>query len=173
VPDLVALHGEVLAQVDRLLAIAEDPGDFPAAQTDVSGWSPLLHAEHMSKADAASLHQLEAALERGSKGEAGPRINLAGRAVLALGWIPRGVGKAPAPSRPVEADRGEVAEALRAVRGRIDALRGRWDEIAGSRGRASHPIFGGLDPPQWLRFLWIHHHHHLKIVRDIEKAWRG
>lgn len=171
-PDLAALHGEVLAQVDRWLAIAEDPGDFPVARTAVSGWTPLLHAEHMARADDGSLHQLEAAIERGRTGEAGPRIKLAGRVLLALRWIPRGVGKAPEPSRPVEADRTEVAAALRAVRARVEALRGQLDEVATSRGRASHPIFGGLDPAQWLRFLWTHHHHHLKIVRDIEKAWR-
>jgi hypothetical protein len=30
-----------------------------------------------------------------------------------------------------------------------------------------HPYFGGLTPAEWLRFIPVHHHHHLKIVRDI------
>ncbi|HSL84184.1 MAG TPA: DinB family protein [Thermoanaerobaculia bacterium] len=172
--DLEALHREVLGQVDRLLAVADDPGPFPLARTPVSGWSPLQHAEHMAKADEASLHQLDLALARsedgGPGGEAGPRLRLAGRAVLALRWIPRGVGKAPELSRPVQAEREEVAAHLRRVRERIAALGDRLPEIAAGRGRASHSIFGGLTPGEWLRFLWIHHHHHLKIVRDIRKA---
>lgn len=171
-PDLRALHGRVLAQVDELLAVAEDPGDFPGAETAVSGWTPLLHAEHMAKADAASLHQLEAALERSRDGEAGPPGRLSGRALLALGWIPRGLGKAPESARPANAERQQVAADLRAVRARIEALRDRLDEVAAGRGRATHPIFGGLAPAQWLRFLWVHHHHHLKIVHDVRKAWQ-
>lgn len=171
-PDLGALHGRVVAQVDRFLAIAEDSGGLPSARTAVSSWTPLLHAEHMAKADAASVHQLETALERSRDGGAGPRLRWAGRVILAVGWIPRGVGKAPESSRPAEADRQEVAAELRAVRARIEALRDRLDAIRAGRGRASHPILGGLTPAQWLRFLWIHHHHHLKIVRDIENAWK-
>lgn len=171
--DLAALHRRILAQVDELLAVAEDPGGFPDARTPASGWTPLLHAEHMAKADAASLHQLESALERSRNGEPGPRGRLVGRAVVALGWVPRGLGKAPVTTTPADSDRRQVAAELRAVRGRIESLRGRLDEIAAGRGRASHPVFGGLTPAQWLRFLWVHHHHHLKIVRDIRGAWQA
>lgn len=168
--DLQALRRRVLDQVDELLAVAEDPGGFADARTEVSGWTPLLHAEHLAKADTASLHQLEAALERSRSGEAGPRAGFVGRILLALRWIPRGVGKAPETSRPGGAERQEIAAELRAVRARIETLEGSLGEIAEGRGRASHPIFGGLTPAQWLRFLWMHHHHHLKIVRDIRKA---
>jgi len=166
---LAPLHREVLSQIDTLVAIAEDPGPFPVATTDVSGWSALEHAEHMAQSDTASLHQLEAALER----DGGPRFKLAGRVILAIGWIPRGAGKAPAGTRPEARDRLEVAAALRSIRERIAALDDRLDEIAAGRGRASHPIFGGLTPARWLRFLKIHHHHHLKIVADIRQAFEA
>lgn len=169
--DLAALHERVLAQLDELLAVAEDPGPFPLARTPVSGWCALEHAEHMAKADEASLHQLEEALERSRAGEPGPRIKLAGRVLLALGWIPRGAGKAPETTRPERIDRSRVAAALREVRRRVEAMASSLDEIAGARGRASHPIFGGMTPAQWVRFLWMHHHHHLKIVRDVRKAY--
>lgn len=169
--DLRTLHGEILGQVDRLLALADDPGPFPLARTPVSGWCALEHAEHMARADEGSLHQLERALERSRSGEPGPRLKLPGRAVLALRWFPRGVGESPELSRPVRAERGVVAAELRRVREGIDALAGRLPEIAAGRGRAGHPIFGGLTPAQWFRFLWIHHHHHLKIVRDIRKSY--
>lgn len=171
--DLQILHRRILVQVNELLAVAEDPGPFPLALTPVSGWYALEHAEHMAKADDGALHQLERALERSRSGEPGPRLRLTGRGVLALGWIPRGVGRAPELSRPVRAVRERVAEDLRRVRGEIEALGERLEEIAAGRGRASHPIFGGLTPGQWLRFLWIHHHHHLKIVRDVRRAYKG
>lgn len=167
--DLARLHEELLGQVDEWLAVAQDSGAFPVARTRVSGWCALEHAEHMAKADQASLRQLDQALARSRAGEAGPRIKLAGRVLLALGWIPRGLGKAPEVTSAAGADRDEVAATLRRVRDRVQALGQSMDEIARSRGRASHPVFGGLTPAQWLRFLWIHHHHHLKIVRDVRE----
>lgn len=171
--DLETLHRRILAQVDELLAVAEDPGPFPEARTRVSGWCALEHAEHMARADEASLHQLERALERGRSGDAGRGITLAGRGILALGWIPRGVGKSPEVSRPAGSERARVAADLRAVRERTAALGARLDELAAGRGRASHPFFGGLTPARWLRFLWVHHHHHLKIVRDVRAAFEA
>lgn len=164
--DLTTLHGRILGQIDQLLAIAEDTGGFATAETAVSHWSPLRHAEHLARADRAALHQLESALERGG----GPRPRISGRVCLGLGWIPRGVGKAPQPTRPEGIEPAAIAEELRGVRHHVEALASKLPEIANARGRASHPIFGGLTGAQWLRFLWVHHHHHLKIVRDIRKA---
>jgi DinB superfamily len=166
--DLAATHRHLLSQVDRLLAIAEDPGAFSDARTDVSRWSPLDHAEHMARADTGSLDQLDKALERSG----GPSMAWIGRLVLAVGWIPRGRGAAPESSVPRSAERAQVAADLRAVRARIEALGPRLGQIASVRGRAAHPIFGGLTPARWLRFLEIHHHHHLKIVEDIRRVWR-
>jgi hypothetical protein len=171
VAELETLHRKILSQVDELLAVADDPGPFPGEHTQVSGWSALEHAEHMARADDGSLHQLERALERDRAGERGRGITLAGRAVLAMGWIPRGMGKAPEIARPLRADGAQVAADLRRVRERIGALGERLEEIAAGQGRANHPIFGGLTPARWLRFLWVHHHHHLKIIRDIRAAF--
>lgn len=167
--DLAATHRSVLAQIDRLLAIAEDPGAFPHARTDVSRWSPLLHAEHLVRAGQGSLGQLEKALDR----DGGPALKPQGWLVLTLNWIPRGKGKAPEAAVPQGIERAPVATELRAFRDRIEALEDRLDEIAAGRGRASHPFFGGLTPTRWIRFLEVHHHHHLKIVEDIRKAWRS
>lgn len=167
--DLAATHREVLRQIDRLLAIAEDPGEFPDARTDVSRWSPLLHAEHLARAGQGSLGQLETALER----DGGPALKPLGWLVLTLNWIPRGKGKSPEAAVPRGIERAPVAAELRAYRQRFEALEARLDEIAAGTGRASHPFFGGLTPPRWLRFLEVHHHHHLKIVEDIRRAWRS
>lgn len=181
---LESLHGRILGQIDELLAVARDPGSFPEARTAVSRWSALDHAEHIAKVDEGSLRQLETALGR----DGGPGLKFVGRLVLWLGWIPRGVGKAPGNMRPADRDRDEaerptpsrdddrrraVAEHLTEVRGAIEALAGRFDEIAAGRGRAGHHVFGGLTPGRWFRFLWVHHRHHLKIVRDIRRTWEG
>jgi hypothetical protein len=63
-----------------------------------------------------------------------------------------------------------VIEKLEETRRRIAALEDRLDEIARGRGRASHPVFGGLTPARWVRFFWVHHHHHLKIIREVRSA---
>lgn len=166
---LAPLHREILSQIDTLLGIAEDSGEFPEARTRVSGWSALQHTDHMARADDGALHQLETALER----DGGPRFKLAGRVILGLGWIPRGAGKAPSGTQPEARSREEVAAALHSVRDRVGALGGRLEAIDAARGRASHPVFGGLRPAQWLRFLQVHHHHHLKIVADIRRAYES
>jgi hypothetical protein len=117
VAELETLHRRILSQVDELLAVADDPGPFPGEHTRVSGWSALEHAEHMARADDGSLHQLERAIERDRAAERGRGITLAGRAVLALGWIPRGVGKAPEIARPLRADRSASGGRLAAREG--------------------------------------------------------
>jgi hypothetical protein len=166
--DLAATHRSVLSQIDRLLAIAEDPGEFPHARTDVSRWSPLLHAEHLAKAGQGSLGQLEKAIDR----DGGPAMKPLGWLVLTLKWIPRGRGEAPKDAVPESAEKEPVAAELRAYRERVEALGDRLDEVAAARGSAGHPFFGGLTPARWLRFLEVHHDHHLKIVADIRTAWR-
>ena len=50
------------------------------------------------------------------------------------------------------------------------ALAPRLGELEAGGGRSRHPLFGGLGGRQWLRFVTVHHHHHLKIVRDIRRA---
>jgi len=163
---LTNLHRQVLDEIDGLLALARNQDPAVDAVTPVSGWSVLDHVEHLALADEASLHQLEAALERDS----GPPIRLAGRAVLLTGWIPRGVGKAPEPSRPASSGREAVVTRFEAVRHRVEELSGKLGQIGSGRGRASHPVFGGLSAAQWLRFLTIHHHHHRKIIDAIRRA---
>ncbi len=167
--DLATTHAAVLSQIDRLLAIAEDPGEFPDARTEVSRWSPLLHAEHLARAGQGSLGQLDKALTR----DGGPGLKPLGWLVLTLNWLPRGRGRSPEPTLPQGLEREPVAADLRVFRGRVEALGGRLDELAAAKGSAAHPLFGGLTPARWVRFLQVHHHHHLKIVEDIRRAWRS
>ena len=67
---------------------------------------------------------------------------------------------------PAAAVRDGFPEIERGVR----ELAPRLGELEASGGRARHPRFGELGGHQWLRFMAVHHHHHLKIVRDIRRA---
>ena len=56
------------------------------------------------------------------------------------------------------------------IRAILDDTRARLRTHAPARGgnRAPHPHFGGMTARQWTRFLGIHTHHHIKIIRDID-----
>jgi hypothetical protein len=164
--ELAALRAKVLGQLDQWLAIARDESPWTTAPGVVSAWPPLVHAEHMALAGQGSVNQLDKALER----EGGPPIGFMGRLVLLLGWIPRGIGKAPATTAPKHVERVEVTALLEALRTRVTTLD--LERIARGGGRAHHPAFGGFTARQWLRFLDIHHRHHLRIVQDLKRAAR-
>lgn len=162
--ELVALRTRILDQLDQWLAICRDLRPWTTTAGAVSAWPPLVHAEHMALAGLGSVNQLEKALER----EGGPPIHFFGRLVLLLGWIPRGIGKAPPTTAPRHVLRAEVTALLESLRNRVTELD--LERIARGRGRAHHPAFGGFTARQWFRFLDIHHRHHLRIVRDQRRA---
>ena len=56
------------------------------------------------------------------------------------------------------------------ARERVQALARNARGLRTNRAHMNHPIFGGLRPQQWVRFLDIHQHHHMKIIRDIASA---
>ncbi len=71
---------------------------------DISNWSAAEQLDHALKVDGSILHRL---LEDPEPAGLPQPINLLGRVILALGWIPR--GKAPSPT----ALRGEPQQQLR------------------------------------------------------------
>ena len=113
----------------------------------------------------------------------GPEAELAARAPAVSGWsvaeqlehlllVDRGVLKLmgrilddprPMPKAAVRTGIPEIERGLRELAPRLG-------ELERSGGRARHPRLGGLGGRQWMRFLAVHHHHHLKIVRDIRRA---
>lgn len=155
----------VHAQLDRIAALLDvDPDPTPVRVERVSGWSVAEQVDHVLKVVTAQLARLD---ERRPPPKG---INLAGRIVLGIGRIPRGVGKSPAPVRGEARSRSELLAALGAARGRLERMAGDaalWNE---RRPLAGHPYFGGLTPRQVLRFLEIHTDHHLRIVAEIRRA---
>ncbi|HVE71043.1 MAG TPA: DinB family protein [Thermoanaerobaculia bacterium] len=149
----------IRGQMDRVRALCDDQRLFQINER-VSGWSPAAHADHLLKVTKSIIDRLPS-------DEACPRgISFVGRCVLGLGWIPRGIGKAP--------------ERLAGKQCTLEELQSRWERVSaalesvdtaavdGARIRnVPHPRFGGLTPAQALRFVTVHNEHHLKIVGDI------
>lgn len=151
-------------QLDRIAALAA--GDaFEERAARVSGWSVAEQLDHVTLVLASGTALLESPDESPERG-----INLLGRTLLTLGWLPRGVAKSPKGVRPVGASAGEIRERIEQVRQRLRSLRGRRELLEGRRPLFRHPYFGGLTPRQGVRFLAVHTHHHLKIVDEILRA---
>ncbi len=160
----------MLGRAEHLLelAVASDER-FLACCADVSGWSIGQHLDHLGNAN----REMAGAIQKILAGDAGSSRSgptLVGRAVLFSGWIPRGAGKAPEYTAPQATSPDQIKDnlsrSLEAVRQLGDALA----DIERSDGRWSHFVFGGLSPMQWLRTMDVHTRHHLKIIRDIERA---
>ena len=81
-------------------------------------------------------------------------------------------GRAPAGARPAE-----EPESLESVRGRWDAVRGRWRERLESypdallrRAIFRHPFAGRLSMAQTLKFVDDHLRHHVRQIGRLERA---
>lgn len=152
------------AQLERMRALARSP-QLHARSERVSGWSVGEHLDHMARVSMSVLRRLaQESVEPAPKG-----INLMGRLLLALRWIPRGLGKAPSRFHAVPCTAAEIEESLTALERAFGALPP--GALSRTRGPiVPHPRFGPLDPEQALRFVVVHHDHHLKIVDDVLSA---
>ncbi len=88
--------------------------------------------------------------------------------LLTTGWIPRGRAKAPESVLPSEQ---QATEQLVAI---LDLSAERIEQVQALPDSAwfDHPILGPMSRTTTLKFLRIHNHHHLKLIRDIIKAVR-
>ncbi len=83
--------------------------------------------------------------------------------VLLLNKIPRGKAKAPSftqPANEVSMDMvlQQIAEARKSAELLLTADKSQY---------FTHPIFGDLQLPTAIKFLYVHTYHHEKIIRDI------
>jgi hypothetical protein len=170
------LHARLLAQADLLVALAAAPeeGLWRVAE-EVSGWSVAQHLEHLMLADHAVLDRLDELLAGAGAGGANGTgsagaINVSGRLVLFFNYIPRGSARATTPIQPKSTSVAPIRAGVAEVRRRLGGLGDRLGGLRLARGTARHLRFGGLDARQWVRFLEVHNHHHLKIVRDVQRA---
>ncbi len=132
----------------------------------VSGWSVGQHLDHLIQADSSLLRAIESEPD-----ETLPPMKLWARPFVWARWLPRGAGKAPRATRPVELSPDDLVRGLEQTRGQASQAWSASEKRLGSPARvARHPYFGGLTVDDCWRFLDLHHHHHLKIVRDILRA---
>lgn len=145
--------------------LAALPEDQLFATKNLSQWSTSEHLDHIAR---ISLSMLRGMLRTDLAPLPKP-INFLGRTILAIGWIPRGKGKAPEKFRgvrvPTETLLTTIGE-VESVAATVDADELRARKIA----CIPHPRFGGLTPSEALRFIAVHNEHHLRIIRDILKT---
>ena len=157
------------AQIERMFALC-DSETFLIRSNGVSGWSVGAQLDHLSRAGTEIVKGLEGVAQTGGFVEHRTELpaTLIGRALLRLAWFPRGVAKAPKSVVPEESPTVEdVRGRLEAMAVAVVALEQKAEILGVSRTRRKHPRFGGLTATQWVRFIFVHQRHHLKIVRDI------
>ena len=85
--------------------------------------------------------------------------------ILLVNSFPRGKAKAPSFTMPSEElNPASILQSIQASRKSIEAL-----AKAGKNQYFTHPIFGDLNTEDTFKFLGVHTHHHLKIIKDILK----
>lgn len=157
----------ISAQLAALAGLADDRELLELRAPSVSAWSVGEQLEHLRRSDLTILAALDQ-LDSSSEMRGGP--SLIGRLVLATGYIPRGRGRAPKATEPLEVDPEALGPGLEDVRQSFERLRPRLPELASSPARIKHPALGLFSAAQMLAFTAIHHRHHEKIITDIRRA---
>jgi len=170
--NLTKEHQEINAALDeyrrRLDGITEE--EFTETPP-IGGWSYAEVYAHIMHANLGSSIAAEKCCRKTgvttSKG-----MNWKGRLVFLLGRFPPGKRKAPA-SLDAVTKKISIEEA----RNLIIKLRKRVDEIfqlaqhASGDCKIAHPGLGMLTAQQWLKFIRIHTHHHIKQLNNIQKSF--
>ncbi len=182
------VHAQILRQLALMAELARGPeAELAARAPAVSGWSVAEQLEHLVLVDRAVLKSVRRILDdphgqsaqsaqsaaqsaQPAQPPAPPGINLLGRVVLGTGFMPRGRARTTAPYQPGAAPAAAAGAGIPEIEREVRELALRLGELEASSGRSRHLRFGGLGGRQWLRFVAVHHHHHLKIVRDIRRA---
>lgn len=153
------MNPNLIATLDRIEAL------IPAsalAEPSVSKWSVGQHVQHMLLAHVGIAKLLNESVP-GAEEHRG--FNIRRMIAMGLGWFPR--GRAKAPPGVIPDTTVEIAILVRLLKQAREAVQ--RIESADPKCWFRHHILGVMSAPQCLRFLAIHNHHHLKILRDIMK----
>lgn len=152
----------LLDEIDSLAQREES--QFVLRREVVSNWSVAQQLDHAVRVCASILGRIH------EPGETVPqKLNLVGRVILLVGWIPRGKGKSPTAFLPVAGSREEMRKSVSDARTLLDGV------VAGRASESNdrivrHPLFGGLTARQAFGFAITHTRHHMKIVHEILAA---
>jgi hypothetical protein len=159
------------SQCGELASFAALADDKLARVNDrVSLWSTGTQLEHIGIVNNRVMdNAIPGALKDLPENRAG-KVLFIGRVMLFTGFIPRGKRKAPEVAVPQNAPLEKVRAGIARYEKCLADLEKQLDAIAASPGKFPHPILGPLSAGQWLRFLEVHTHHHIKIIRDIQRS---
>ncbi|MBP9838588.1 MAG: DinB family protein [Proteobacteria bacterium] len=135
---------------------------FDLAKQPISTWSIAEHIDHSLKVHNNILN----AIKEGKNDENYIPLKLIGRVVLLTNFIPRGKAKTPEKVAPDKKDNSRLLTDLADTKSTFNNFDAKDLE---KQMFINHPVFGSLNPQQWIRFLYIHQYHHLKIIREILK----
>lgn len=158
---------KIASQLSSLAEMAKDEELLKTRDPSVSKWSIGEQVEHLRRSDLTILGAL-ASLPQDGPREGSP--SPIGRLVLLLGFIPRGKGRAPGATKPLEVDFEDLGDKIEAVGDRFATFEPEFERLGRCRATIRHPALGHFTASQMLAFAAIHHHHHLKIITDIRRA---
>ncbi len=143
-------------EFDLIRSVVEEGDRF---EWKVSAKGTYWHADHLLKV----ISSIYSALDNSDPEAYKWAFNLSRLYIYILGFIPRGIGRAP---RAVRTD-GEISQDdLLQQLDEAEKLIIKLDELPGN-SFFKHPYFGNLNVKNTRWFLRIHTRHHLKIIRDI------
>ncbi|MEM7084873.1 MAG: DUF1569 domain-containing protein [Bacteroidota bacterium] len=119
------------------------------------------HLDHMLK----TINEICKALEASNPDAFKASINFSRIISLTLNYIPRGAAQSPSIVLPSgNITQSDLQRQLEEAKNRLILVFELPDNA-----HFNHPYFGIINRGQALRFIEVHTHHHLKIVRDILK----
>lgn len=134
-----------------------------ALNTSISQKSIYWHIDHILMVIIGVLE----GLHNSNPSDYRPQFNIMRSLVLLTGYIPR--GKAPAPEAVIpKTDRPDIETLITKLHHALNALK--EAEKFDNKTFFTHFSLGQFNKKQTLRFLSIHTHHHLKIIRDIKAS---
>lgn len=166
---LTAAHRLAGEQIAGLIELAADHDLHDVEAVKVSKWTIGKQLEHLLLSDETVLDRFDR-LTDGRDGPAPGGKTMLGRLLLFTGFIPRGAGKSPRAVKPAGRDAADIEAGLQRLAERMAELTEQLPLLEEAGWRCKHPYFGALDIGEWMRFMDVHHRHHLKIIRDIRKA---
>ncbi len=135
----------------------------------VSGWSPAQQLYHILLINEQITQNLGETCQGQAPASTEGRANLLGLVILSVGRFPRGRAQAPGRFKPpATIERHDLEALLARAQASFSALQPYVSHIGDVPGRWRHPVFGHLKASQFLHFAWVHTHHHLRIIRDID-----
>jgi hypothetical protein len=157
----------VLEQLVSLAVLAGDKELLALCAPSVSNWAVGEQIEHLRRSDLTILSAISS-LDMNGPSNGSP--SFAGRLVLLSGFIPRGRGRAPGATVPLEVNPLSLPQGLQEVRAGFVALLPDLGRLSRSRATIKHPVLGRFTVSQMIAFAGIHHHHHQKIIKDIRRV---